>query len=115
MILESAGLGSGNRSIPESDQTKIRLRSVGTDISSKAHNWLDMTILRRAGGLAVLGISALLSAAFLGSVADEVYEESGIGYEEGHPTAYGGVQGWNPLRSLGVSRGRSPSDILRDC
>lgn len=71
-----------------------------------------MTILRRAGGLAVLGISALLSAAFLGSVADE---ESGIGYEEGHPTAYGGVQGWNPLRSLGVSRGRSPSDILRDC
>jgi len=73
---------------------------------------LDMTILRRAGGLAVLGISALLSAAFLGSVADE---ESGIGYEEGHPTAYGGVQGWNPLRSLGVSRGRSPSDILRDC
>ena len=71
-----------------------------------------MTILRRAGGLAVLGISALLSAAFLGSVADE---ESGIGYEEGHPTAYGGVQGWNPLRSLVVSRGRSPSDILRDC
>ena len=71
-----------------------------------------MTILRRAGGLAVLGISALLSAAFLGSVADE---ESGIGYEEGHPTAYGGVQGWNPLRSPKVSRGRSPSDILRDC
>lgn len=62
-----------------------------------------MTILERAGGVAVLGISAILFVSLLGSVADEVYEESGITYEEGHPTAYGGVRGWNPLRSLEVA------------
>ena len=46
---------------------------------------------------------ALLVGAIGGDVADEVYGESGVTYEEGHPTAYGGVQGWNPLKSLEIA------------
>lgn len=45
----------------------------------------------------------LLAGAIAGDLADEVYEESGGTYEEGHPTAYGGVQGWNPLKSLEIA------------
>jgi len=62
-----------------------------------------MAVLRRAGKLAMLGISTLLVAIFAGSVADDVYGDSGITYEEGHPTAYGGVKGWNPLKSLEIA------------
>ena len=51
----------------------------------------------------MLGISTLLVAIFAGSVADDVYGDSGITYEEGHPTAYGGVKGWNPLKSLEIA------------
>lgn len=62
-----------------------------------------MAVLKRAGIFALLGISTLLVAVFAGSVADEVYGDSGITYEEGHPTAYGGVRGWNPLKSLEIA------------
>ncbi|GEM_PF-1198035 len=62
-----------------------------------------MAVLGRAGKLAMLGISTLLVAIFAGSVADDVYGDSGITYEEGHPTAYGGVKGWNPLKSLEIA------------
>ncbi len=64
--------------------------------------WRDMAGFGRAGKAVILGILALLVGTFAGNVAEEVYEESGITYEEGHPTAYGGVRGWNPLRSLEV-------------
>ena len=46
---------------------------------------------------------ALLVGAIAGDLADEVYGQSGVTYEEGHPTAYGGVQGWNPLKSLEIA------------
>ena len=46
---------------------------------------------------------ALIVGAIAGDVADGVYEESGVTYEEGHPTAYGGVRGWNPLKSLEIA------------
>ena len=46
---------------------------------------------------------ALLVGAIAGDLADEIYGESGVTYEEGHPTAYGGVQGWNPLKSLEIT------------
>ncbi|HPJ30633.1 MAG TPA: hypothetical protein PLZ42_04510 [Methanothrix sp.] len=62
-----------------------------------------MAVLKRAGIFALLGISTLLVAVFAGSVADEVYGDSGITYEEGHPTAYGGVRGCNPLKSLEIA------------
>ncbi len=46
---------------------------------------------------------ALTVGAIAGDVADEVYGESGVTYEGGHPTAYGGVRGWNPLKSLEIA------------
>jgi hypothetical protein len=46
---------------------------------------------------------ALLFGAIADDLADEVYGESGVTYEEGHPTAYGGVKGWNPLKSLEIA------------
>jgi hypothetical protein len=42
-----------------------------------------------------------------------VYGESGITYEEGHPTAYGGVRGWNPLKSLEIV-GKMAIEYLED-
>lgn len=55
-----------------------------------------MSLFERIFKVVLMGALALLA----GGVAEEVYEESGIAYEEGHPTAYGGVRGWNPLKSL---------------
>ena len=64
--------------------------------------WRDMADFGRAGKVVILGVLALFVGTFAGNVAEEVYEESGITYEEGHPTAYGGVRGWNPVKSLEV-------------
>jgi hypothetical protein len=61
-----------------------------------------MAVFGRAGKVVIIGILALFVGTFAGNVAEEVYEESGITYEEGHPTAYGGVRGWNPVKSLEV-------------
>ncbi len=57
-----------------------------------------MSVLERSFKVVLIGALALLA----GGVAEEVYGESGIDYEEGHPTAYGGVRGWNPLKSLEI-------------
>jgi hypothetical protein len=74
-----------------------------TNISQRAHKvWADMAVLGRVGTVVILGILTLLVGTFAGNVAEEVYEESGITYEEGHPTAYGGVHGWSPVKSLEV-------------
>ena len=62
----------------------------------------DMAVFGRASKVVIIGILALFVGTFAGNVAEEVYEESGITYEEGHPTAYGGVRGWNPVKSLEV-------------
>ena len=62
----------------------------------------DMAVFGRAGKVVIIGILALFVGTFAGNLAEEVYEESGITYEEGHPTAYGGVRGWNPVKSLEV-------------
>jgi len=64
-----------------------------------------MSILKRSFKAILIWALALvlLVGAIAGDLADEVYEESGITYEEGHPTAYGGVQGWNPLKSLEIA------------
>ena len=62
-----------------------------------------MAVFARASKLALLGVSTLLVAIFAGSLADEVFGDSGITYEEGHPTAYGGVKGWKPLKSLEIA------------
>jgi len=62
----------------------------------------NMAVLGRVGKVVIFGILTLLIGTFAGNVAEEVYEESGITYEEGHPTAYGGVRGWNPLKSLEI-------------
>ncbi|HPR67536.1 MAG TPA: hypothetical protein PLM24_10430, partial [Methanothrix sp.] len=62
----------------------------------------DMAVLGRVGKVVLLGGLFLLGT-FAGDVADEVWEESGTAYEEGHPTASGGVRGWNnPLKSLEI-------------
>jgi hypothetical protein len=61
-----------------------------------------MAVFGRAGKVVIIGILALFVGTFAGNLAEEVYEESGITYEEGHPTAYGGVRGWNPVKSLEV-------------
>jgi len=53
---------------------------------------VDMHGTRRV--LAVGAFALLLGS--LASVVDEVFGESGITCEEGHPTAYGGVWGCNP-------------------
>lgn len=65
----------------------------------------NMSILKRSFKAILIWALALvlLVGAIAGDLADEVYEESGITYEEGHPTAYGGVQGWNPLKSLEIA------------
>ncbi|UEC42409.1 MAG: conserved exported protein of unknown function [Methanothrix sp.] len=60
---------------------------------------MDMTSSSRSRKVAILGAFALLLGS-LSLIADEVFGDSGITYEEGHPTAYGGVQGWNPAKSL---------------
>jgi hypothetical protein len=62
----------------------------------------DVAVFGRAGKVVIIGILALFVGTFAGNVAEEVYEESGITYQEGHPTAYGGVRGWNPVKSLEV-------------
>ena len=62
----------------------------------------DMAVFGRAGKVVIIGILALFVGTFAGKLAEEVYEESGITYEEGPPTAYGGVRGWNPVKSLEV-------------
>lgn len=64
-----------------------------------------MSILERSfKGLLILAlVLVLLAGAIACDLADEVYEESGVTYKEGHPTAYGGVQGWNPLKSLEIA------------
>lgn len=64
--------------------------------------WRDMAGFGRAGKVVVLGILALLVGTVAGNLAEEVYEESGITYEEDHPTAYGGVSGRNPVKSLEI-------------
>ena len=61
-----------------------------------------MPILVRGLKVMLIWALALLVGAIADDVADEVYGQSGITYEEGHPTAYGGVQGWNPLKSLEI-------------
>jgi hypothetical protein len=61
-----------------------------------------MAVFGRAGKVVIIGILALFVGTFAGNLAEEVYEESGITYEEVHPTAYGGVRGWNPVKSLEV-------------
>lgn len=60
---------------------------------------MDMTSSSRSRKVAILGTFALLLGS-LALIADEVFGESGITYEEGHPTAYGAVKGWNPAKSL---------------
>jgi len=73
------------------------------DIFQRAHKVrTNMAVLGRVGKVVIFGILTLLIGTFAGNVAEEVYEESGITYEEGHPTAYGGVRGWNPLKSLEI-------------
>jgi hypothetical protein len=62
----------------------------------------DVAVFGRVGKVVIIGILALFVGTFAGNLAEEVYEESGITYEEGHPTAYGGVRGWNPVKSLEV-------------
>ena len=62
----------------------------------------DMAVFGRAGKVVIIGILALFVGTFAENLAEEMYEESGITYEEGHPTAYGGVRGWNPVKSLEV-------------
>lgn len=58
-----------------------------------------MAVISGALKAVTVGAFALLLES-LASVAGEVFEESGITYEEGHPTACGGVGGWNPLKSI---------------
>lgn len=60
-----------------------------------------------------MGTLVLLIGTFAGNVAEDLYEESGIAYEEGHPTAYGGVRGWNPLKSLEIV-GKMALEYLED-
>ena len=62
----------------------------------------DVAVFGRVGKVVIIGILALFVGTFAGNLAEEVYEESGITYQEGHPTAYGGVRGWNPVKSLEV-------------
>jgi hypothetical protein len=88
-----------------------------TDISQRGHKiWTDMAGLGRVSKVIILGLLILLVGTFAGNVAEEVYEESGITYEEGHPTAYGGVRGWNPVKTLeilGEIALRYLEDVLR--
>jgi hypothetical protein len=70
-----------------------------------------MASIRRVAALVFFFVIALAAAALASNIADEVFGESGISYEEGHPTASGGVRGWNPLKSLETGfnlRERSP-------
>ena len=62
----------------------------------------NIPILGRSFKAVSIWALALLVGAIAGYLADEVYGESGVTYEEGHPTAYGGVRGWNPLKSLEI-------------
>jgi len=64
---------------------------------------VNMGNMVNMGGVATLiffCVLVLVAAALAANIADEVFGESGISYEEGHPTASGGVRGWNPLKSL---------------
>jgi hypothetical protein len=65
----------------------------------------NISILERSFKAALIWALALalLFGAIADDLADEVYGESGVTYEEGHPTAYGGVKGWNPLKSLEIA------------
>jgi hypothetical protein len=82
--------------------------------SNKTKNGLkNMSVLGRAFKVVLIWTLALLVGTFVENVADEVYGESGITYEVGHPTAYGGVRGWNPLKSLEIV-GKMAIEYLED-